>query len=226
MKPLFNPDPSKALLPVGTVCLIKHTDGQRAALASKLNLNIHHVPKASIGVNLGYCHHHPANNVFHSPPSTNPLIRSNFEIISLIPFGWKPKAVLQQTYIQNINPTYEDILLLGDYPQLNKTVDQLGQPLNNPSADSAQINQVTPTLLPSGPPTADFLVSDTVPATGPDQIDPSRLSNHRPTLAQFSPDLTPTPPPHRYPIHEHRVPSHLACNISAPPGTTTTSLSV
>ena len=60
--------------------------------------------------------HHPGNNVFHSPPSTNPLIRSNFEIISLIPFGWKPKAVLQQTYIQTINPTYEDILLRSDYP--------------------------------------------------------------------------------------------------------------
>ena len=26
MKPLFNPDPSKALLPFGTVCLIKHTE--------------------------------------------------------------------------------------------------------------------------------------------------------------------------------------------------------
>jgi len=189
MKPLFNPDPSKALLPFGTVCLIKHTEGQRAALASKLNLNIHHVPKASIGVNLGYCHHHPGNNVFHSPPSTNPLIRTK-------PFGWKPISVLQQTYIQNINPTNEDILLRCDYPQLNKAVDQLGQPLNNPSIDSAQIDQVTPTLLPSRPPTADFPVSDTVPANGPDQTDPSRLSNVRPTLAQFSPDLTPTPPPH------------------------------
>jgi len=62
-------------------------------------------------------HHHPGNNVFHSPPSTNPLMRSNFEIISFIPFRWKPKAVLQQTYIQNINPTYEDILLRSDYPR-------------------------------------------------------------------------------------------------------------
>jgi hypothetical protein len=122
--------------------------------------------KISIGVNLGYCHHHPGNNVFHSPPSTNPLIRSNFEIISLIPFGWKPKAVLQQTYIQNINPTYNDILLRGDYPQLSKAVDQLGQPLNTPPADSAPNDQVTPTLLPSGPPAADFPVPDTAPATG------------------------------------------------------------
>jgi hypothetical protein len=226
MKPLFNPDPSKALLPFGTVCLIKHTEGQRVALASKLNLNIHHVPKASIGVNLGYCHHHPGNNVFHSPPSTNPLIRSNFEIISLIPFGWKPKAVLQQTYIQNINPTYDDILLRGDYPQLNKAVDQLGQPLSTPPPDRAQHDQVTPTLLPSRLPTADFPVSDTVPATGPDQTDPSRPSNLPPTSAQFSPNLTPAPPPHRYPIHEHRIPSHLACNLSAPPGSTKTSLSV
>jgi hypothetical protein len=226
MKPLFNSDPSKALLPFGTVCLIKHTEGQRVAIASKLNLNIHHVPKACIGVNLGYCHHHPGNNVFHSPPSTNPLIRSNFEIISLIPFGWKPKAVLQQTYIQNINPTYEDILLRGDYPQLNKAVDQLDQTLNDPPADSAQVDPVTSNLLPSGPPAADFPVSDTAPATGPDKIDPNRLSNLRPTLAQFSPDLTPTPAPHRYPIHEHRVPSHLACNLSAPPSTTKTSLSI
>ena len=227
MKPLFNPDPSKALLPFGTVCLIKHTEGQRAALASKLNLNIHHVPKASVGVNLGYCHHHPGNNVFHSPPSTNPLIRSNFEIISLIPFGWKPKAVLQQTYIQNINPTYEDILLRDDYPQQNKAINQIGQPLNGPSADSAHIDQEIPTLLPSGPPTADFPVSDTMPATGPNQINPRRLPNlrSRPTLAQ-SPDLIPTPPPHRYPIHEHRIPSHLAYNLSAPPGSTKTSLSV
>ena len=35
-----------------------------------------------------------------------------------------------------------------------------------------------------------------------------------------------TPTPHRYPIHEHRVPSHLACNLSAPLSTTKTSLSV
>jgi len=222
MKPLFNSDPSKAFIPFGTVCLIKHTEGQRAALATKLNLNIHHVPKASIGVNLGYCHHHPGNNVFYSPPSTNPLIRSNFEIISLIPFGWKPKEVLQQTYIQNINPTYDDILLRNDYPQPNKAVNQL----HDFSANDDQIDPVTPILLPSGSPPADFPVSETAPATGPDQIDPSRLSNLRPTLAQFSPNLTPTPPPHRYPIHEHRVPPHLACNLSAPPGTTKTSLSV
>ena len=46
MKPLFNSDPSKAFFPFGTVCFIKHTEGQRTALASELNLNIHHVPKA------------------------------------------------------------------------------------------------------------------------------------------------------------------------------------
>jgi hypothetical protein len=63
-KPQFNSDPSKAILPFGAVCLIKHTDGQRASLAAKLNLNLHHVPKASIGVNLGFCHHHPGNNIF------------------------------------------------------------------------------------------------------------------------------------------------------------------
>ena len=133
------------------------------------------------------------------------LIRSNFEIISLISFGWKPKAVLQQ----NINPTYEDILLRGDYPHQNKAVDRLDQTLHDPPVDSAEVDPVTPTLLPSGPPTADFPVSDTAIAT-------------RPISAKFSPDLTPTPPPHRYPIHEYRVPSHLACNLS----TTKTSLSI
>jgi hypothetical protein len=96
-KPQFNSDPSKAILPFGAVCLIKHTDRQRATLAAKLNLNLHHVPKASIGINLGFCHHHPGNNIF--------------EIVSVLPFEWKPKPVLQQTYITNIKPTYEDIIL-------------------------------------------------------------------------------------------------------------------
>jgi hypothetical protein len=31
-------------------------------------------------------------------------------------------------------------------------------------------------------------------------------------LAQFSPNSAPAPTHHRYPIHEHRIPSHLACN--------------
>jgi hypothetical protein len=43
-------------------------------------------------------------------------------------------------------------------------LDQLDQPFNDPSADSAQIDQVT---------TAEFPVSETAPATGSDQIDPT-----------------------------------------------------
>ena len=95
VKPRFNSDPSKSFLAFGTVCLIKHTEGQRASLASKLNLNIHHVSKASIGVMLGFSDHHPGNAIFYSPPSTIPLIRDNYEVVSVIPFDWKPKPVIQ-----------------------------------------------------------------------------------------------------------------------------------
>jgi len=153
-KPKFNSDPIKALLPFGAVCLIKHTEGQRAALAAKLNLNLHHVSKASIGVNLGFCHHHPGDNLFYSPPSKTALLRNNFEVVSILPFNWRPKPVLQQTYIQHISPTYEDILLRNDYPQLDKAVDQLSAPTD------------TQNLLPPGVPTAaDFPVSDDPPST-------------------------------------------------------------
>ena len=45
-------------------------------------------------------------------------------------------------------------------------------------------------------------------------------------MAQFSPTSTALAPSHRYPIHAHRVPSHLACNLTVPPGTTKTTLHV
>jgi hypothetical protein len=221
-KPQLNSNPSKSLTAFGTVCLIKHTDGQRATLASKLNMNLHHVPKASIGVKLGFDHHHPGDDIFFCPPSTTPLIRNNYEVVSVIPFDWKPKQVLQQTYITNINPTYEDILLRNDYPQPDAAIDQLAPTLPGPITESAQIDPVTSILLP----TPNFPVSDTPLATGPDQFDPDCHSNLSSTSAHFLPNLTPTPPPRRYPIHTHRVPSHLACNLNTLPATTKSTLFV
>ena len=97
--PEFNPDPTKALLPFGAVCMIKHTDGQRASLATKSKLNLHHVPKASIGINLGFSPYHPGDNIFYCPPATLPIIRRVYERISYIPFNYKPKDVIQQKYI-------------------------------------------------------------------------------------------------------------------------------
>ena len=49
--PEFNPDPTKALLPFGAVCMIKHTDGQRASLATKSKLNL---------LSSSYSTHHPS----------------------------------------------------------------------------------------------------------------------------------------------------------------------
>jgi hypothetical protein len=112
VKPQFNSDPAKAFLPFGAVCLIKNTEGQRATLASKMNLNIHHVPKASIDINLGFNDHHPSNNIFYTHPSATLLIRNNYKVVSLIPFGWKPMSVHQQTYTTNINPSYLNILTI------------------------------------------------------------------------------------------------------------------
>jgi len=105
VKPQLNSDPAKAFLPFGAVCLIKHTEGQRATLASKMKLNIHHVPKACIGVNLGFNDHHPRNNIFFTHPSATPLIRDNYEVVSLIPFGWKPKPVNQHQPILPGHPS-------------------------------------------------------------------------------------------------------------------------
>jgi len=112
VKPQFNSDPAKAFLPFGAVCLIKNTEGQRATLVSKMNLNIHHVPKASIDINLGFNDHHPSNNIFYTHPSATLLIRNNYKVVSLIPFGWKPMSVHQQTYTTNINPSYLNILTI------------------------------------------------------------------------------------------------------------------
>ncbi len=76
----------------------------------------------------------------------------------------------------------------------------------NPATESAEIVTVTTNLLP--------------PTTSPD---PSNLDSN---LTQFSPTSTVLAPSRRYPIHEHRVPSHLACNLTVPPGTTKTTLHV
>jgi hypothetical protein len=45
VKPQFNSDPAKAFLPFGAVCLIKNTEGQRATLASKMNLKLKNVAR-------------------------------------------------------------------------------------------------------------------------------------------------------------------------------------
>ena len=103
-----------------------------------MNLNIHHLPKATIGVNIGIDNHHPKNNIFFCPPSTTPLIRDNFEVVSLIPFGWKPKPVLQQTYITNINPTYPDIIRRDDYSRPDQAIDQTSTNSIDLPAESAK----------------------------------------------------------------------------------------
>ena len=169
--------------------LIKHTEGQRASLASKLNLNIHHVPKASIGVNLGFSHHHPGNNIFYSPPSSTPLIRDNFEIVSVVPFGWKLKPVIQQTYITNINPSYQNIIRRDEYPQQHQDADQTNRTPINHVAESAEIDPVTTNLLPP----ATSPVPDTASTTGPDPDNPQNVANPSNldfSLAQFSPTST------------------------------------
>jgi hypothetical protein len=228
VKPQFNSDPAKAFLPFGAMCLIKHTEGQRAALASKMDLNIHHVPKVCIGVNLGFNDHHPGNNIFFTHPSATPLIRDNYEVVSLIPFDWKPKPVHQQTYTTNINPSYQDILRRNDFSQPDQTIDQTSTSSTDTPAESAdspasESAQTTFSELS----TVDFLVSDPVLQSASDLFDPrpgNSHSNPDSTSAQISPNLLPPPSTHRYPIHTHRTPSHLACNLSTLPETTKTSL--
>jgi hypothetical protein len=165
----------------------------------------------------------PGNNIFYSSPSSTPLIRSNFEVVSILAFNWKPKPVLQQTYITNINPTYEDIILRNDYPQPDQAIDQLVPTLFDPTQESAEIDLVTSILLP---PTTDFPVPTTAAPTGPDQSDSKNQSNPPALLAQPSANHGPTPPTHRYPIHEHRAPAHLACLLNKLPVTSKSSLFV
>lgn len=93
--------------------------------------------------------------------------------------------VLQQTYIQNAIPTYEDILLRDDYPQLYHPVDQLVPTQNASSDESAKIYSVMAPSPPSENLADHFPVSDTAAITRPDEIDPSSQSNLRITLAQF-----------------------------------------
>ena len=138
------------------MCLTKHTEGQRATLASKMNLNIHHVPKACVGVNLGFNDHHPGNNVFFTHPSAAPLIRDNYEVVFLIH---------QQTYTTNINPSYHDILRRNAQP--NPAIDQAStastdtpvKSANTPASESAQLS------------TVDFPVPDSAPGTDSDFFD-------------------------------------------------------
>ena len=122
--PELNPNRDLALAPFGTVCMIMHTDHQRELLASKAAINFHHAPKSSIAVNLGFSPNHPGCNLFLCPPSTTPIVRDNFQEITLIPWEWTSKPVVQQTYVSNINPAVETILLNDDYPQRNKAIDQ------------------------------------------------------------------------------------------------------
>ena len=195
-RPELNHDPTKALLPFGAVCLIKHTDGQRIALATKLELNLHHVPKAAVGVHIGFAANHPGDNLFYSFPSTLPLVRRVFEIISLIPFSWTPKPVLQQTYITNINPSYSDIISNDDYPQPNQSVDQ-----------------TVPNVSPVSSPTVPQYTGDSENSAAAVVPDVSNLDSVSPVTA------------HRYPIHRHRTPAHLAYNMALITATTATSLS-
>ena len=201
--------------------MIKHTDGQRATLASKSNLNLHHVPKASIGINFGFDPHHPSDNLFYSPPSV--LIRKVFEPISFIPFNWKPRAVIQQTYITNFIPALPDIILNDDFPQPDKAIDQTNPRQFITNGHSNPDTRILPT---SKLPAADFPVSVSLPSPGPGLENPVSQSHLPPISDHFVPNTTSTPFQHRYPIHQHRQPAHLACPVLTSPDTTASSLSV
>jgi hypothetical protein len=52
------------------------------------------------------------------------LIRFIFQVITLIPWEWTPKPVVQQTNVSNINSAIETIIINDDYPQRGKAIDQ------------------------------------------------------------------------------------------------------
>ena len=220
--PELNPNRDLALAPFGTVCMIMHTDHQRELLASKAGINFHHAPKSSIAVNLGFSPNHPGCNLFLCPPSTTPLVRDNFQVITLIPWEWTPKPVVQQTYVSNINPAVETILLNDDYPQRSKAIDQtLSKHQSNlPHSETQVLSPPAPEFPVSEPrpdkPAADFPIPNSAtPATG--------HSNLR-TSAQHFPNSEPSQFEHRFPTRSHRVPSRFACSASTTPHTTPSSL--
>ena len=104
---------------------------------------------------------------------TQVQLRSNYEVVSLIPFSWKPKPVYQQTYTTNINPSYQDILRRNDYPHPDQAIDltSISSPdttvesADTPASESAQTNF-------SELSTVDFPVSDS------DLFDPRKDNNH------------------------------------------------
>ena len=137
-------------------------------------------------------------------------------------------SVHQQTYTTNINPSDQDILRRNDYPQPDQAVDQtstsstdtLVDSANIPASESAQTNF-------SELSTVDFPVFDPAPRIAFDLFDPRTDNSHSnlaSTSAQISPNVLPPLSTHHYPIHTHRAPSHLACNLSTLPETTKTSL--
>ena len=129
-----------------------------------------------------------------------------------------------QTYTTNINPSYQDILRRNDYSQPDQAIDQTSTNTTDPPAESANTASESAQIELS---TVDFPVSDSTPRTDSELFDPRpdpSHSNPDSTSAQISPTLLPPPSTHRYPIHTHRAPSHLACNLSTLPETTKTSL--
>ena len=146
--PSFHPlcyFPSKAFLPFGTVYLIKHTEGQRAALASKLNLNRHHVPKASI-------------TILVTMSSITILVTMSSTHLRVPILSCVATSRSSPSYLSDGNPKQSSNRPISrtSIPPMKISssvaiiLDQLDQPLNDPSADSAQIDQVTRTSLPPG----------------------------------------------------------------------------
>lgn len=117
-QPVLNPDPTKAFLTFGAPALIKLTDGQRTAAASKQHLNTNNLHKGTLAINLGTSIHHPGDNMFFTPDSPTLLPRKRWEPVAIAePFGWKAQIVLQRTYLKNATPTANDIIQADDYPR-------------------------------------------------------------------------------------------------------------
>ncbi len=101
-----------------------------------------------------------------------------------MPFGWKLKPVVQQTYITNINPSYQDIIRRDDYPQQHQDADQTARTPTNSVAESAEIDPVTTNLHPP----AASPVPNTASTTGSDPDNPQNVSdpsNLDSSLVQF-----------------------------------------
>ena len=95
-QPVLSPDPTKAFLTFSAPAMIKLTDGQRTALASKQHLNTNNVHKGIMAINLGTSIHHPSDNMFFTSDSPSLLPRKRWKLIAIAePFGWKTQIVLQ-----------------------------------------------------------------------------------------------------------------------------------